>query len=406
MRRLLAVEDALRLVLERCPPPAESAEPSDLEYAIGCTLFEDVRADADHPAWPRSRVDGYAVRAADTPGTLAVAFEVPAGHAPGGRIAAGQAARVFTGAPVPDGADAVVMQEDVTARDGAVTLSERSDAGDHITPRGAECREGDLVAARGDVILPWTTGALAAVGKAKVRVARRPSVQVLATGSELVPIDQEPPPGRIRNSNAYALMAAMWHYAGWPEIAGMVPDTRPALDEALAAALAKDPAILLVSGGVSVGDYDLVPAALESAGVAKVFHGVSVQPGKPLWFGVRGKSLVFGLPGNPVSALVNSALFVRPAIRKMSGRTEIVPDPICATLTAPVGKGTWRRKYVPAKLSYSSDGRVVVAPVHYVGSGDLFGFARADALIVVREDAPARAAGESAQVVSLLGSGR
>src|SRR5262245_34200196 len=334
MKRLLAVEEALALVLARVPEPVEAKEEADILFAAGCTLFEDVRADGDYPAWPRSRVDGYAVRAAETPRTFEVACEVAAGSTPDARIASGQAARIFTGGAVPDGADAVVKQEDVGADGRRVTIASRVEAGENVTPRGSECSAGAVIAARGTAITPAVTGALASVGRATVRVARRPPVVVIPTGNELVPVTETPPPGRIRNSNAPALVAAMWAYGGWPEAMPIVTDVRTALDDALKTAFAKDPAIVLLTGGVSVGDYDLVPAALATAGVERVLHGVSLQPGKPLWFGVRGTTLVFGLPGNPVSALVNAALFVRPALRKLSGRSDVVPETLVATLGA------------------------------------------------------------------------
>ncbi len=406
MSRLLTVDEALALVLARVPPPVAAAEEAPLEFATGCTLFDDVFADADYPAWPRSRVDGYAVRASDAPGTFDVVCQVPAGKAPGDRIGPRQAARIFTGSAVPDGADAVAKQEDVEVDGARVTFPEAIAAEENVAPRASESRKGAIVAARGTLISPGVTGALASVGRASVRVARRPPVVILATGSELVPVGDEPAPGKIRNSNAPALMSAMWSYGGWPESLPIAPDSRPALDDALLTALAKDPAILLITGGVSVGDFDYVPAALADAGVERVFHGVSLQPGKPLWFGVRGGTLVFGLPGNPVSALVNAALFVRPALRKLSGRADVVPEMLVATLGGAVGAGTWRRKFVPARTESDADVRLDATPVSYSGSGDVFGFSRADALIVVAENGPARAAGERCVVVPLSGTAR
>ena len=406
MKRLLSVEEALALVLARVPPPVEAKEPADVASALGRTLLEDVHADADYPAWPRSRVDGYAVRAADTPRTFDVACEVAAGSTPDARVAAGQAARIFTGGAVPDGADAVVKQEDVRADGKRVTIPSAVAVRENVTPRGSECRAGDVVAARGTVITPAVAGALASVGRATVRVARRPPVVVIPTGNELVPVTETPSPGRIRNSNAPALVAAMWSYGASPEALPIVTDVRSSLDDALLTAFAKDPAIVILTGGVSVGDYDLVPAALAAAGAECVLHGVSLQPGKPLWFGVRGSALVFGLPGNPVSALVNAALFVRPALRKMSGRADVVPQALVATLGAAIGAGVERRRYVPARTNADPDGRLVAAPVPYAGSGDVFGFSRADALIVVPERAPPRAPGERCEVVPLAGTAR
>jgi molybdopterin molybdotransferase len=410
MSRLISVDEALALVLARVPPPVEADVASSIDMAIGCTLFEDVRADADYPAWPRSKVDGYAVRASETPGAFDVVVEVPAGKAPGDRIAPGQAARVFTGAAVPDGADAVLKQEDVRVDGRRMTSDARTSSGHNVTPRASECAAGAVVAARGTVITPGVAGALASVGKATARVAARPHVVVLSTGSELVPVNETPPPGHIRNGNSPALVAAAWSFGARPTSMPIAPDTRPALDDALKTAFAKDPAILLVTGGVSVGDYDLVPAALADAGVERVFHGVSLQPGKPLWFGVRARggncTLVFGLPGNPVSALVNAALFVRPAIRKMLGRADVVPQTLVATLGGDVGAGANRRRYVPARTAHDADGRLVATPVPFAGSGDVFGFSHADALIVVPENAPRRAAGERADVVPLAGDAR
>jgi molybdopterin molybdotransferase len=406
MSRLLTVDEALALVLSRVPPPVEASSESELEYAIGNVLIEDVHADADHPAWPRSRVDGYAIRASAAPGSFAVVTEIPAGKTPGDRIGNGEAARIFTGGAVPEGADAVLKQEDVRVEGGRLVVGERVAAQENVTARASECAAGSVVAARGTLITPGVTGVLASVGRATVRVARRPPVAIVSTGSELVPVGETPPPGRIRNSNAPALMAAMWNYGGWPEVLPIAPDTRPALDDALKTALAKDPAVILLTGGVSVGDYDLVPAVLADAGVERVFHGVSLQPGKPLWFGVRGTTLVFGLPGNPVSALVNAALFVRPALRKLAGRADVVPELVVATLASAVGAGTWRRRYVPCRTSLDSDGRTVATPVPFAGSGDVFGFSRADALIVVPEDSPARAAGERCHIVPLAGTAR
>jgi len=406
MSRLLSVDEALALVLARVPPPVAASVDPPIVMAIGCTLFEDVRADADYPAWPRSKVDGYAVRASETPGAFDVVVEVPAGKAPGDRIASGQTARVFTGAAVPDGADAVLKQEDVRVEGRRMTSDARTPSGENVTPRASECAAGAVVAERGTVITPGVVGAAASVGKAMVRVAARPSVVVLSTGSELVAVDETPPPGHIRNGNSPALVAAAWSYGGRPEAMPIAPDRRPALDDALKTAFAKDPSILLVTGGVSVGDYDFVPAALADAGVERVFHGVSLQPGKPLWFGVRGRALVFGLPGNPVSALVNAALFVRPALRKMLGRADVVPQTLVATLGGDVGAGANRRRYVPARTTSTADGRLVATPVPFAGSGDVFGFSRADALIVVPENSPRRAAGERADVVPLAGNAR
>lgn len=406
MEPLLSVEEALDRVLERVPPPVAADSEPDLEVAIGAVVFADVHADADYPRWPRSRVDGYALRAADASGPLQVVAHIAAGKPPGDRIGPGQAARIFTGGVVPSGADAVLKQEDADLAGEHVTARAAIAAGDNVAPRASECAAGAVVARRGTVITPGVAGALGAIGCAKVRVARRPHAVVLTTGNELVPVTQMPPPGRIRNSNAPALMAAMWSYGAWPEALPIAPDARPALDDAVASALEREPALLLVTGGVSVGDFDLVPQALAEAGVERVFHGVRVQPGKPLWFGVRGATLVFGLPGNPVSALVNAALFVRPAVRKLLGRDDVMPETMAASLGGDVAAGGRRRRYVPCRTACADDGRLVATPVRFAGSGDVFGFAAADGLVIVPEDAPARRAGDACRVVPLAGTAR
>ncbi len=405
MSRLLSVEEALALVLEQTPP-ATAWDVLAAEDSVGRTLFGDVRADADYPAWPRSRVDGYALRSNEAPGAPRVVVEVAAGKPPGDAIAGGECARIFTGAPVPEGADAVVKQEDVRIDRSSIRVETKVQPGDNVTRRASECAAGAVVAVRGTVVTPALVGALASVGVASAHVARRPRARVLSTGSELVPASETPGPGRIRNGNSPALLAAARSFGAFGVGASSAPDTRPELDDALTTAFADDPDVLLVTGGVSVGDYDLVPAALADAGARRVLHGVNLQPGKPFWFGVRGKTLVFGLPGNPVSALVNAALFVRPAIRKMLGRADVVPRTLVATLGGDVGSGASRRRFVPARSSIDDDGRLVATPVPFAGSGDVFGFSRADALIVVPENAPRRAAGERCHVVPLAGDAR
>lgn len=437
MPPLLSVEEALRLVLAAVRPlPAETV---DLAAARGRVLAADVLSDADHPPFRRSRVDGYAVRAADVAAglTLRVIAEVPAGKAPGDRVGAGEAARIFTGAPVPDGADAVVKQEDCEASgestpgDPRVPSHVRFRAGDvdgHIVPAGAECRRGAVVARAGDVVGAARTGVLASVGATRVEVRRRPRFRIVSTGDELVPADVVPGPGRIRNSNAPALAAAAVACGGDVVGTDWAGDEREALRAVLARALgcasepsepsatsadrgpAATPDVLLVTGGVSVGDFDLVPGILAELGVERVLHGVRLQPGKPLWFGVRateagGRTLVFGLPGNPVSALVNTALFVRPACFAMTASMRTAnpgPPSSVVRLARGLPSGGARRRMIPA--TSRREGPVVLAePVPFQGSGDVFGFSAAEGLLVLPENAPARLAGQEAEWIPLFG---
>jgi molybdopterin molybdotransferase len=404
MRPLASVEEALEQVLDHVPEPRH--EEVDLNAALGRVLAADVVADRDYPAFPRSRVDGYAVRAADVtaPGELPVAMEIPAGATPPGPLSEGAVARIFTGAPAPEGADCVVMQEDCEARAedgglGRVHVGRVPDAGQHLVPVAYERARGETVAAAGDVVTAALAGALASVGAVRPLVSAAPVGRVVSTGDELVPVETTPGPGQIRNGNAPALRGVLASFGAVDGGAVTARDDPASLGEALAFALEAD--VCLLTGGVSVGDYDLVPAALEAAGVTNVFHGVRMQPGKPLWFGIRGRTLVFGLPGNPVSALVTATLFVRPAVRRLLGLAPELPAPRRAVLDGPLGRGTWRRRYDPVRLVHEPDGRVVARPVGYRGSGDIFGFALADALAVVPEEAPAPAAGDDVDVVPL-----
>jgi molybdopterin molybdotransferase len=398
MPGLPTVEEALALVLAHVPAP-QAAE-AVLAESVGAVLAEVVLADHDHPPFPRSKVDGWALRAGDAAaGALRIVARIPAGAAPGAAIGPGEVARIFTGAPVPDGADAVAMQERCEASPDERTVRVPADAASpgNIVPRGAECRSGSVVGRVGDSVTPGLVGALASAGRARGLVFRVPRVRIVSTGDELVPCESTPGPGKIRNSNAPALAAAAAACGARVDGAQWGPDDDAALRAAVAWALDAD--VVLLTGGVSVGDFDLVPQALEALGVRRVLHGVKVQPGKPLWFGVRDRTLVFGLPGNPVSALVNVALFVRPAVARMSGRD--APASFPAALDAPLGGGGWRRKFVPVRVR--RDGAAMRAEVlPFQGSGDVFGFSRANALAVVREDAPARSAGELAECVPLF----
>jgi len=399
MRPLASVDEALELVLSQVPEPR--VEGVDLTAARGRVLAADVVADRDYPAFPRSRVDGYAVRAAEAGAgaELPVAFEIAAGTAPSRPLPPACAARIFTGAPAPAGADAVVMQEHCEPHAGRVRILRAAEAGQHVVPVGFESARGDTVGRRGDVVSPALVGALAAVGAARPAVAARPVGRVVATGDELVAVEELPGPGQIRNGNAPALRAALVAFGAVDGGSATARDDRASLAEALAFALAAD--VCLLTGGVSVGDYDLVPAALEAAGVAAVFHGVRLQPGKPLWFGTRGNTLVFGLPGNPVSSLVTATLFVRPAVRRLLGLPAALPGPLRAVLDGPLARGTWRRRYDPVRLVHRGDGVLLARPVRYRGSGDVFGFALADALAVVPEQARAPAAGDEIEIVAL-----
>ena len=315
-RSMISLDEAFAAVRGRCAPlPAEEAP---LLQANGRVLAGPVRAVRDQPGADISMMDGYAVRSADAPGALRVAGEIAAGDAPWTRaLAAGEAARIFTGAPLPPGADCVVMQEQA-ARDGAlVRIQQPPQPGQHIRRRGAELRAGAEALPAGLLLGPTELSLAAACGAASVRVHRRPRVALLSTGSELVPVGQEPAPGKIIETNSLSLRPLCEAAGAEVRWLGIAADST----EAIAAKLRDvDADVLMTTGGASVGDHDHAQAALEALGGGLVFHTVAIRPGKPVLFGTASRQrLVFGLPGNPAAATLGFELFVRLALRILSG---------------------------------------------------------------------------------------
>jgi molybdopterin molybdotransferase len=382
---MLAVADALKAILGECHPLGAVKMP--VLEAVGLVLAADVASDIDSPPHDKAMVDGYAIRAAElASGTadLGVIEEVTAGAVPARAVSAGEATRIMTGAPIPSGADAVVMIERAReSADGRVVLVDRPPAvGQNIMRRGAATKRGEVVIAAGTVIRPIEVGVLSEVGRTKVRVVSRPTVAVLATGNELVPADQTPGAGQIRNSNGPMLAAAVTGAGGVAEVLGIAPDDPERLSAAIIEGLSAD--VLLLSGGVSAGVLDLVPNVLVDLGVERVFHKVQLKPGKPLWFGVRRReakppTLVFGLPGNPVSSFVCFELFVRAAIARLAGRENAITV-VPAVLTEPFSHRGDRPTYHPARLHFIN-GRFEATPVAWKGSSDLAALVRANALI-------------------------
>jgi molybdopterin molybdotransferase len=400
---MVPVDAALDIVLKHTP--SLGAEEAPLTEALGRVLAEDVRADADLPPFDRSAMDGYAVRASDVaraPVTLEVAGQVRAGQWPDQRLPAGQAVQVMTGAPVPAGATAVVPVEKTRAAEGGrrVEIMEAVPTGAHIARQGSEGHAGDEVVARGGTIDPATVAVLAAVGKAKVLVGRRPTVSILVTGDELVDVWDAPARGRIRNSNGYALMAqARWAGADARSL-GVVPDQAPLIAQAVRQGFASD--VLVISGGVSEGAFDLVEEVLARFDVGLLFTKVAIKPGAPLVFGRRGDKLVFGLPGNPVSAQVTFDLFARAALLRMQGARVVARPTVEVELLESATNRSGRRNHLPARVRFEG-GRLVAAPLRSVGSADVVAHARANALVVLESERLRAEAGEKAPAV-LLGN--
>jgi molybdopterin molybdotransferase len=399
---MIPYDEALEIVLREVRPlPTEEVA---LAEGTGRVLAEDVAADRDLPPFDRAAMDGYALRAADVaaaPVALEVVGEVRAGEWPDLVVGPGQAARIMTGAPVPEGADAVQQVERTQPLDEfRVTIEAAVAAGANVAPRGSEVRAGETVLPAGRVIDPAAIAVLASAGKDRARVARRPVLAVLVTGDEIVDVAARPGPGQIRNSNGPAVAAQARLAGADVRLLGVAPDRQDAIADALRRGLDSD--VLVVSGGVSAGDYDLVEPALLELGARFLFTKVAIKPGAPLVFGRLGRALVFGLPGNPVSAQVTFDLFLRPALLEMQGARVLSRPRVQVTLLGPVRNRSGRKSHVPARVRFEG-GRVVARPVRSMGSGDLAAHARANALVVMEAGREEAEAGETAEAL-LLGS--
>jgi molybdopterin molybdotransferase len=400
---VIPVDRALAIVLEAARPlPAEEVA---LDESLGRVLGEDVHADVDLPPFDRAAMDGYAVRAEDArnvPAVFEVIGQVRAGQLSETAVGSGQAVQIMTGAPVPPGADAVQQVEKTRVLEGGarVELLAAVERGLNVAPRASEVRTGDLVLRAGRAIDPATIATLAAFGRFRVEVGRRPRVAILVTGDELVDAAERPGPGRIRNTNGPALVAqARWAGADvWP--LGVVADDAERIAAALVRGFEAD--VLVVSGGVSAGEYDLVEPAFARFGVEVLFDKVAIKPGAPLVFGRRGETLVFGVPGNPVSAQVTFDAFVRPALLRLQGARCVGRPSLVAELAGPLRNRSGRRAHLPVRLRFAG-GRLEAVPLRSQGSADLVAHAGANGLAVLEAERLRAEAGERVPVL-LLGN--
>jgi len=382
---MITVDRALEIVLEQIQPL--EVETVALEDSANRILAEDVRADIDLPPFDRARMDGYAVRASDVqvaPSRLKIIGEVAAGLEFQGTIEHGQAVKIFTGAPIPRGADAVQKVEVTRVIDSSVEILEAVKPGQFITPHASEIAAGKIVAESGREIGPAELSVLASFGYARVAVSRRPRVAVMSTGSELVDVSTKPSAAQIRNSNSYTIAGYAQLAGAEVEILNTIEDTPEATRDALIRA-AKDRQIVVTSGGVSMGDYDLVKASLKEIGAEIFFDKVIIRPGKPIVFARRDETYFFGLPGNPVSTSVTFNVFVKPAIRKMLGDKSPVRSNLRARLVDKLRDSSSRRSYLPGDL-YINDGIASIRSLRWGGSSDLVAFMKANALIIVPEE--------------------
>jgi molybdopterin molybdotransferase len=397
---LLSVEEALQRILDGVV--ATESEPAAIEQAHTRVLAEPLQARVTQPPFNASAMDGYAVRAADMtrrPATLTVIGEAAAGHPFSGSVGQGQAVRIFTGAPVPDGADAIVIQENAD-RDGAkVIVRDGTVETGHIRTEGFDFRAGDMLLAAGRRLGPREISLAAAMGHGQVAVRRRPTVAILSTGDELVLPGSRLGPGQITASNHLGIAALAQSAGAAPQQLGIARDTRADLDAHFARAQGAD--VIVTSGGASVGDHDLVGPVLEGRGMTLDFWKIAMRPGKPLMFGRLGQSRVLGLPGNPVSSLICTRLFMLPLIRALLGQPPDIETPTQARLGVPLEPNGPRAHYMRAVSSPGPDGLAVVAPVRSQDSSLLAPLAEADCLLIRAPRAPAAAAGSLVSILPL-----
>ena len=406
---MLPVDEALRRCLATAPAP--EAETVDLDGALSRVLLDGVTAQAPLPPWDNSAMDGFAVRAEDVHGGsggdgtdcdvsaspdstdpwLEVIGTIPAGGTPSTGLAPGQAVRIFTGAPVPPGADAVVMQEQTTLVDGRVQIHRAPRRGQNIRRMGEDVAAGQLVLERGTILTARHLGLAAAVGQHELVVSRRPTVGIIATGDELVRPPEPLAPGLIYSSNTTALTGLVREAGGIPVDCGIARDTLESTREAFRRAAACD--LILSTGGVSVGDFDVVRDAMSGEGAEMAFWKVAMKPGKPLALGVIGGTPTFGLPGNPVSAQVGFLQFVRPWLRSALGDPHPYLPVVRARLATRYTKKPGRAEFVRVFLAWDETG-ATATPLARQGSGNQASMPNADGLLMMAADAGLLEAGE------------
>ena len=398
---MLPVAEAIRIVIAHTKHlPAEKVSLPD---ALGRVLAENIIADSDLPPFNRAQMDGYAVRANDlqtTPARLKIVGEAAAGAGWHNELRAGEAVRIMTGAPVPKGADSVQKVEVTHEYDGFVEIDEPTKEGQFIVPRASEIRAGETVLRAGEIINAAKMATLASFGYAQVSVGARPRVAILATGSELVKVTETPQRDQIRDSNTYSLGAYAALAGANVERLPLAGDDLNALAQTIFDAAARSD-VLVLSGGVSMGVYDFTKTALRELGAEIMFERVSLRPGKPTVFAKLGKTLVFGLPGNPVSVSVTFNLFARTAIRALQGENAAAPVEQTAILAHAVKGSIERASYLPAVLKTDAAGHLRAEPLKWGGSSDFVAFAQATALIIVPEGVRTCETGQTVKVIKL-----
>ncbi|MFQ5963969.1 MAG: gephyrin-like molybdotransferase Glp [Candidatus Scalinduaceae bacterium] len=395
---MISVDEAVQIVLKKIKtlPPKKVR----LDDALGLCMAEEIRSDLDMPPFNKSAMDGYAVIAKDivnVPADLDVIENIRAGYNPKKKVRRGQAAKIMTGSVVPRGADVVVkVEETKSLSETRVRILRKMSKGNNIAKKGEDMRAGYIVLRRGTKIRPQEVGILATVGAEKVKVFSTPNIGIISTGDELVKITRKPKPWQIRNSNSHSLAAQARQIVADVEILGMANDDKNEIKKLVKKGFKKD--ILILSGGVSMGEYDLVGEVLRDNGVKIFFEKVALRPGKPTVFGKKDDTLIFALPGNPVSTFVTFELFVRPSIKKMMGFQFYENSVLYAEVEKEIKVKRKRREYRPAFLRYV-DRTWKVSPVGWHGSGDLFSTTKANCLLIIRESVEKLDYGDSVEVM-------
>jgi molybdopterin molybdotransferase len=381
---MISADEALKIVLDNTA--SLGAERISITVALGRVLAEEIRSPRDIPGFDNSAMDGYAVRSADVgdasesnPVALRVLETVGAGVMPSARIAPGQAVRTMTGAPLAQGADAIVPVERTRGNDAVVEILATAERGAFVRPRGEDLRRDELVMTPGRVLSPSDLGMLASLNRSMIYVNRKPRVAIVATGDELVDVDQVPTGAQVVNSSAYALAGGIAETGGEPTILKVARDRPEEVRERLAEALAFD--VVLSTGGVSVGQFDHVKAVMDEMGLRQLFHGVAQKPGRPLKFGTIGGKPVFGLPGNPVSTLVCFYLYVRPALRLMAGRGDLGLPRVAVRCACEIRVANNLTEFVRVTLE-RRDQELFAAPTGNQSSGVLSSLSLAHGLLI------------------------
>jgi len=398
---MITVDEALDRIFTTIPTPLPETVP--LSRAHRRVLLRPLVARHTQPPFDASAMDGYAVRAADVvPGKpVFLAGTSQAGQRFTGMMQAGECVRIFTGAPLPIGADTVIVQEQATARGNQISFAAQPKPGQWIRKRGFDFTEGRELLQPGVSLTPAMLNLAASANYPQLEVARRPKVAVLATGDELVAPGSEIGPDQIVASNSYAVMPLLAPYADKIIDLGIVRDDKSAIEKAILGAFDYGVDVLVTSGGASVGERDYMHDVLRDLGVNLDFWKILMRPGRPLMFGTRGKTLVFGLPGNPAAALVTTTVLLRPALRLMTGHTDPFWPFMGVPLAAPLPPNGERRHYVRGRLSRNEIGFLEVLPIAEVDSNHSSSLAEADALIVQAENDPGTPAGEIVEIIPL-----